>query len=108
MNFQVAIAQSSRQNKFETSKQNPEEMKIIKKLSSYPDIIKKSAEKYEPHLLTNYMRELAQEIHSYYNKFQILVDDSKLRNARLALIEASRYVLKNSGRIIGINMPDKM
>ncbi len=85
-----------------------EEMKIIKKLSSYPDIIKKSAEKYEPHLLTNYMRELAQEIHSYYNKFQILVDDSKLRNARLALIEASRYVLKNSGRIIGINMPDKM
>ena len=85
-----------------------EEMKIIKKLSSYPDIIKKSAEKYEPHLLTNYMRELAQEIHSYYNKFQILVDDSRLRNARLALIEASRYVLKNSGRIIGINMPDKM
>ncbi len=85
-----------------------EEMKIIKKLSSYPDIIKKSAERYEPHLLTNYMRELAQEIHSYYNKFQILVDDSKLRNARLALIEASRYVLKNSGRIIGINMPDKM
>ena len=85
-----------------------EEMKIIKKLSSYPDIIKKSAERYEPHLLTNYMRELAQEIHSYYNKFQILVDDSRLRNARLALIEASRYVLKNSGRIIGINMPDKM
>tara|TARA_B100001778_G_scaffold328713_1_gene328565 strand:- start:41 stop:1753 length:1713 start_codon:yes stop_codon:yes gene_type:complete len=85
-----------------------EEMKILKRLSSYPDIIKKSAERYEPHLLTNFMRELAQEIHSYYNKFQILVEDSNLRNARLALIEASRQVLKNSGRIIGINMPDKM
>ena len=85
-----------------------EELKIIKKLYSYPDIIKKSAERYEPHLLTNYMRELAQEIHSYYNKFQILVDDNNIRNARLSLIEACRQVFKNSGNIIGIKMPDKM
>ena len=80
----------------------------MKKLSFYPEVIKKSAEKHEPHLLTNYMRELAQEIHSYYNKFQILVDDDNLRNARLALIEASKHVLVNSSKIIGINMPDKM
>ena len=85
-----------------------EELKIIKKLYSYPDIVKKSAERYEPHLLTNYMRELAQEIHSYYNKFQILVDDNNIRNARLSLIEACRQVFKNSGNIIGIKMPDKM
>jgi arginyl-tRNA synthetase len=85
-----------------------EELQIVKKLSAYPDIIKKSAERYEPHLLANYMRELAQEIHSYYNKFQILVEDNNLRNARLALVKASRQVLKNSGNIIGINMPDKM
>jgi arginyl-tRNA synthetase len=85
-----------------------EELQIVKKLSAYPDIIKKSAERYEPHLLANYMRELAQEIHSYYNKFQILVEDNNLRNARLALVKASRHVLKNSGNIIGINMPDKM
>ena len=85
-----------------------EELQIVKKLSAYPDIIKKSAERYEPHLLANYMRELAQEIHSYYNKFQILVEDNNLRNARLSLVKASRHVLKNSGNIIGINMPDKM
>ena len=85
-----------------------EELKIIKKLYTYPDIVKKSAERYEPHLLTNYMRELAQEIHSYYNKFQILVDDNNIRNARLSLIEACRQVFENSGNIIGIKMPDKM
>ena len=85
-----------------------EELRIIKKLYSYPDIVKKSAERYEPHLLTNYMRELAQEIHSYYNKFQILVDDNNIRNARLSLIEACRQVFENSGNIIGIKMPDKM
>ena len=85
-----------------------EELSIVKKLSSYPDVIKKSTEKYEPHLLTNYMRELAQEIHSYYNKFQILVEDEDLRNARLALMEASKNVLMNSSKIIGIKMPNKM
>ena len=46
----------------------------MKKLSSYPEIILNSAKKFEPHLLTNYMKELAQEIHSYYNKYQVLVD----------------------------------
>lgn len=84
------------------------ELNIIKKLSSYPDVIISSTEKYEPHLLTNYMRELAQEIHSYYNKYQILITDDKLRNARLALIESAKYVFKNSSKIIGINMPEKM
>ena len=84
------------------------ELGIVKKLSAYPHVIKIAAEKYEPHLLTNYMRELAQEIHSYYNSNQILVEDEKLRNARLSLIKASKYVLENSANIIGIKMPDKM
>ena len=67
-----------------------------------------SANKYEPHLITNYLRELSQEIHSYYNKHQILVEEEDLRNARLSLMEATKYVFENSGKIIGINMPDKM
>ena len=85
-----------------------EELSVIKKLSSYSDIIINSTKKYEPHLLTNYMKELAQVIHSYYNKHQILVDDKKLRNARLSLIKAANQVFENSGKIIGISMPKKM
>ena len=85
-----------------------EELNIMKKLSSYPDIIINSAKKFEPHLLTNYMKELAQEIHSYYNKYQILVEDTDLRNARLSLIKATKHVFENSGRIIGITMTEIM
>lgn len=85
-----------------------EEISIIKKLYTYPDVIIGSSRKYEPHLLTNYMRELAQEIHSYYNKYQVLVENDKLRNARLALIKSAKYVFENSSKIIGINMPEKM
>jgi len=85
-----------------------EELNIINKLASYPDVILNAAKKYEPHLITNYVRELAQEIHSYYNKHQILVENDDLRNARLALIEAAKYVLQNSAKIIGIEMPEEM
>ena len=85
-----------------------EELSIIKKLSSYSEIIINSTKKYEPHLLTNYMKELAQEIHSYYNKHQILVSDKKLRNARLSLIKSAKQIFENSGKIVGINMPKKM
>ena len=85
-----------------------EELSIIKKLSAYSEIIVNSTKKYEPHLLTNYMKELAQEIHSYYNKHQILVGDKKLRNARLSLIKSAKQIFENSGKIIGINMPKKM
>jgi arginyl-tRNA synthetase len=95
-------------NKYLSLLTEESELNIIKKLSYYPDVIISSTEKYEPHLLTNYMRELAQEIHSYYNKYQILIADDKLRNARLALIEAAKHVFKNSSKVIGIGMPEKM
>ena len=101
-------------NSFSYDKENlinlreEEELNIINKLSSYPDVILSATKKYEPHLITNYVRELAQEIHSYYNKHQILVENDDLRNARLALIEAAKYVLQNSAKIIGIEMPEEM
>ena len=101
-------------NSFSYDKENlinlreEEELNIINKLSSYPDVILSATEKYEPHLITNYVRELAQEVHAYYNKHQILVENNDLRNARLSLMEAAKYVFQNSAKIIGIEMPEKM
>ena len=85
-----------------------EELNIIKKLTSYPDVILSATQKYEPHLITNYVRELAQEIHAYYNKHQILVENDDLRNARLSLMQAAKYIFQNSAKIIGIEMPEEM
>ena len=101
-------------NKFLYSKEclvnlrEEEELNIINKLTSYPDVILSATQKYEPHLITNYVRELAQEIHAYYNKHQILVENDDLRNARLSLIQAAKYIFQNSAKIIGIDMPEEM
>jgi arginyl-tRNA synthetase len=81
---------------------------LMQKLSDYPELIASSCKKQAPHLLVNYLRELAQKFHGYYNETQFLVDSQELRNARLLLIESTRHVLANGLTILGVNAPDKM
>lgn len=81
---------------------------LMQKLSDYPELIATSCKKQAPHLLVNYLRELAQKFHGYYNETQFLVDSQELRNARLVLIESTKCVLANGLTILGVNAPEKM
>lgn len=84
------------------------ELELMKKLADYPEQISSACSKQAPHLLVNYLRELAQKFHGYYNETQFLVDSSPLRNARLLLIESTRQVLANGLTLLGVNAPEKM
>jgi arginyl-tRNA synthetase len=84
------------------------ELQILGTLGRYCDMIISAAQQHEPHILTNYLRELATDFHAYYNSHQFLVDDEKLRNARLALVLATRQVLKNGLKLLGVSTPDSM
>ncbi len=84
------------------------ELKLIKTLSRYPETVESAANNYEPHQLTYYLRDLANDFHSYYNAQQFIVDDAALRDARLTLITAVRQVLRNALAIIGVSAPDSM
>ena len=64
--------------------------------------------KYEPHQLIIYLRELANEFHTYYNAHQFLVEDAPLRNARLNLIDAVKQVIANGLDLLNINAPESM
>lgn len=86
----------------------PQERELLNTLSRFPDMIVNAALSYEPHQVTNYLRELAGCFHAYYNAHQFLVDNISLRNARLALLMATRQVLENSFRILGISAPESM
>lgn len=98
---------------FEVSNQlellnQPHELQLIATLSRYPDILKSAALQHEPHILTNYLRDLATDFHSYYNSHQFLVDDETVRNARLTLIVATRQVIANGLTLIGVSAPESM
>ena len=84
------------------------ERTLIETLARYPELIVIAASNYEPHLLTQYLRELAQALHSYYNGHQFLVDDVHLRNARITLILATKQVLANGLVLLGVKAPEEM
>ncbi len=86
----------------------PQEMQLLGTLGRYKEVIVTAAMQHEPHQLTNYLRELANDFHGYYNAHQFLVEDVALRQARLALIRATRQVLVNGLTLLGISTPETM
>ncbi|NOR69700.1 MAG: arginine--tRNA ligase [Methylomarinum sp.] len=84
------------------------ESTLITTLSKYPEILERAALQHEPHQLIQYLRELANNFHAYYNAHQFLIDDVALRNARLNLICASKQVLANGLSLLNINTPESM
>jgi len=86
----------------------PHETELLTTLSKYPEVLERAAVYYEPHQLIHYLRELANQFHSYYNAHQFLVDDERLCNARLNLICAVRQVLANALNLLKIHTPESM
>ncbi|MDH5391791.1 MAG: arginine--tRNA ligase [Gammaproteobacteria bacterium] len=84
------------------------ETALIKKLNQYADTVESAAIKTEPHLLVHFLRELASELHTYYNAHQFIVDDANLRDARLNLIIACRHVIANGLKLLGVSAPEVM
>ena len=84
------------------------ETALITRLDTYPEIVEKAALSEEPHLLCHYLRELANDLHTYYNAHQFITDDVALRNARLTLITATRQVLLNGLKLLGVSAPETM
>lgn len=84
------------------------ELALLRTLSRYPEVVDAAASDLEPHQLAYYLRELANDLHTYYNAHTFLVDDAALRTARLALVAATRQVLANGLALLGVSAPEEM
>jgi arginyl-tRNA synthetase len=87
---------------------NAHEQALIKQLSLFPERVEVAALRREPHQVVNYLRELANLFHSWYNAHQFIVDDAQLRDARITLALATGQVLRNGLGLMGVSAPDKM
>ncbi len=81
---------------------------MLTTLERYPETLERAALAHEPHQLILYLRELANDFHTYYNAHQFLVEDANLRDARLNLIDAVKQVLTNGLDLLNINTPEAM
>lgn len=86
----------------------PEELRLLKILSFYPEVIEDSATTLEPHRIAFYLGDLAAALHNFYNKHRVISDAGPLMQARLAIIQGVQQVLKNGLKILGVSAPDKM
>lgn len=84
------------------------EKTLINTLTQYPELILTAAKHREPHVLANFLQNLANTFHSYYNSSRFIVDDETLRDARLCLIAAVQQVIKNGLLLLGLSAPDSM
>jgi len=85
-----------------------QEASLMSTLARFPEVVENAATNYEPHQIPHYLRDLANDFHTYYNAQKFIVDDVATRNARLYLIKAARQVLQNGLKLIGVSAPEAM
>ena len=86
----------------------PQEKALATTLSRYPEVIELAANNRAPQHLVHYLRDLANDFHTYYNAHAFIVDNAKLRDARLTLIAATRTVIANGLELLGVSAPETM
>lgn len=82
---------------------------LIEKVNEFTEIVKLSSDKRAPHLITNYIYELANIFHVYYTNEKILNEnDEKYTQERINLIKCVKITIKNALNLIGVTAPEKM
>ena len=84
------------------------EQKLMATLSQYPAVVEAAAEQLAPHQLCHYLSKLANNLHSYYNAYQFISEEKKIREARVALIQAIGEIIRDGLNLLGISAPEKM
>jgi arginyl-tRNA synthetase len=87
---------------------NPRELTIANQLGQFREVVETAARELAPHMIAFYLKDLAGEFHGWYNAERMLVDDEKLRDARVALAAAVRQVIRNGFAILGVSCPESM
>jgi len=87
---------------------HPSELKLIKQLTVFSDIIEDTVEDYQVQRIPQYAIDLSSCFHQFYQDCRVLSEDKTLNQARLSLVLATKLVLKKALDIMGISAPEKM
>ena len=84
------------------------EFALCARIASFPETLQAAVDELAPHVIAFYLKDLAAELHSYYNAERVLVDDEATRLARLSLLLAVRQVFRNGLALLGVSAPERM
>ena len=86
----------------------PSENDLMNSMINFENIIKKSYDKLDPQIISNYLEELAAKFHKYYSKHKVISENIDLSYSRLFLINSLRIVIKNGLNVLGIKEKERM
>ena len=86
----------------------PQEYALLKELDKFPALMQQACTQRSPHLIANYLKELAATFHTFYNAHRVLVDDEVVMKVRVALCLGTRQVIRNGLDILGVSAPESM
>ena len=84
------------------------EIELLKSIGEFPEIMALALKILEPQDIVNYLQDLAARFHRFYVDCRVITDDENLSEARLALIKATKIVLSNGLKTLGITAPERM
>ena len=88
--------------------EHEDEIALLKYMSRFPDFLELAYENLEPQTIANYLQELSARFHKFYSHCRVITDDDQLTISRIAVIHASRIILANGFKILGISAPERM
>jgi arginyl-tRNA synthetase len=87
---------------------NPAEINLAKRLCQFAEIVPQVLNDFRPNILANYLFEVADSFHTFYEACPVLKSDEPARSSRLALCDLTGRVLHRGLDLLGIKVPEKM
>jgi arginyl-tRNA synthetase len=81
---------------------------LVRLLTTYPSVLQRAADNYEPFFVTDYLLTLSERFNKYYHNYRILTDETVVRAARLVLVQGVQTVLCSGLTVLGIKTPEEM
>jgi arginyl-tRNA synthetase len=86
----------------------PAELNLAKRLGQFAEIVPQVLNDFRPNILANYLFELANDFHTFYEACPVLKADEPVRSSRLALCDLTGRVLQRGLKLLGIDVPERM
>jgi arginyl-tRNA synthetase len=86
----------------------PEELRLLRRLAEFPEVVRGAAAAREPHRIPTYLIETAADFHRFYHACRVVSDDVALSRDRLLLAEAARRAVRNGLALMGVSAPERM
>jgi arginyl-tRNA synthetase len=94
--------------RYEKIKMEKKELEIVRVVSRFPEVAIEAAENFAPHIIANYLYEVAQRFNSFYADTPVLNAKGDVRNFREGLVKCLSVVMKNGLGLLGIEVVEKM